>query len=65
MMYGIKMVFDQGESMWYASFKCFDQDPWWYCGKDVCDEALLSRVRREVREVDGKISSVLYDSEED
>jgi hypothetical protein len=71
--YNIQLVFDQGDSLWYASYQSFSTlqqvkecstlDNWWYLGKDKCDSALLSRVKRDMESNGCEIASVLYDSE--
>lgn len=62
--YNVQLVFNEDDSLWYASYKSFSTDNWWYLSKDKCDAVLLSRVTREIESNGWEIGSVLYDSEE-
>lgn len=71
--YNIQLVFNEDDSLWYASYKTFEslpfardkreKDHWWYLDKDKCDATLLSRVKRDIENIGCEIASVLYDSE--
>lgn len=61
--YNIQLVFNEDDSLWYASYKTSLSYFWWYLGKDKCDSALLSRVTRHFESNGCEIASVLYDSE--
>ena len=71
--YNIQLVFNEDDSLWYASYRTFESLPfakdkrkkthWWYLDKDKCDAALLSRVKRDIENIGCEIASVLYDSE--
>lgn len=62
--YNVQLVFNEDDSLWYASFKSFSTDNWWYLSKDKCDVALLERVTGEIESNGWEIESVSYDSKE-